>query len=277
MIDISIIIPCYNHGAYLKEALQSIKDCGAVPYNYEIIIVNDGSTDKQTLDVLQEIEHEGYFISHQKNQGLGAARNNAIKMAKGRYILPLDSDNKICRPYLTDAVELLDKDPAYSIVYGDAEYFGERTGRWAVGDYNLQKQMMWNYIDACTVFRKTMWEQVGGYDEKMPVMGKEDWDFWLRSGFAGFKFYYIKEVCFLYRVLKNSMINSISPEKEALLDEYFKQKHHAYLNREYLNELFLQRFKKDKKLFGKFFLAVFFPGVLRKLFEWGRIKSKKIF
>jgi glycosyltransferase involved in cell wall biosynthesis len=276
MIDISIIIPCYNHGVYLKETLQSIKDCGPVTYAYEIIIVNDGSTDKLTLEILQEIEKEGYFIYHQQNQGLGAARNNAIQLAKGRYILPLDSDNKICRPYLTTAIDILEREPAISIVYGDAEYFGEKTGRWVVGNYNLQKLMYGNYIDACTVIRKDAWVKTGGYDEKMPVMGVEDWDFWLRLSFSGFKFYYMEEICFYYRVSSDSMINSISFEKWILLDTYFQNKYRSYLNRDYLNEIILKTFKQNKKLIIKLFLAIFYPRILNRLFESGKIKSKNI-
>lgn len=277
MIDISIIIPCYNHGAYLKEALQSIKDCGPVPYAYEVIIVNDGSTDKLTLEVLQEIENEGYIIIHQNNQGLGAARNNAIKLAKGRYILPLDSDNKVCKPYLTSTIKILDNQPDISIVYGNAEYFGEKTGIWVVGEFNLQKLMIGNYIDACTVFRRELWSELGGYDEKMPVMGQEDWDFWLRSAFNGFKFNYLSEVSFCYRVLSNSMLKQITFEKEKLLIDYFKKKYEMYLSRDYLNDVVINSISKNKKIFIKLFVATFFPGLFKKLIKSGKIRSKNIF
>lgn len=274
MIDISIIVPCYNHGAYIKETLESIKNCGVIPYSYEVIIVNDGSTDRPTMDVLKEIENEGYFIIHQQNQGLGAARNNGIKLAKGRYILPLDSDNMVCRPYLTTAIDIMENDPACSIVYGDAEYIGERSGRWVVGEYNLQKLMIKNYIDACTVFRKEVWMKTGGYDENIPVMGLEDWDLWLKSSFSGFKFQYIKEVCFFYRVLHTSMIKKVDAGKLRQIDEYFRKKYPSYLNKDYLNEVFLVSLKLKKKKLFKLIIAVFYPGRLLKFFKSGKIENE---
>jgi glycosyltransferase involved in cell wall biosynthesis len=275
-MDISIIIPCYNHGAYIKEAIQSIKDCGEVPYKYEIIIVNDGSTQKETLDILQQVESEECFVLHQNNKGLGAARNQGVTISKGKYILPLDSDNKIFKPYLTNAIKILEKDHTISVVYGDAEFFGEKTGRWVVGEYNLQKLMIGNFIDACAVFRKEMWEKLNGYDEKMPFMGLEDWDLWLRASFQGYKFYYLPEVCFKYRVLGNSMINSLSLEKGEILNDYLQKKFHKYLGRDVLNEHLIVNFKTNKRLFFKLFLAVFFPKRLIRFKKSGRIKSTKI-
>ena len=63
-----------------------------------------------------------------------------------------------------------------------------------------------NYIDACAIYRKKCWEEVGGYDENMPYQGKEDWDFWIAFGIRGFKFHHIKEITFKYRVSNSSMM-----------------------------------------------------------------------
>ena len=167
---ISIIIPCYNHGQYIREAIQSVEQCDDKDL-YEIIILNDGSTDKFTIEVLQQLADNRYHIINQSNLGLGAARNNAIKKAQGKYILPLDSDNKIRPEYIYESIKILDEQPGIAMVYGDAEYFGEETGRQKVGKFNLQKIMLGNYIDACAVYRKSAWEALGGYDEKMPLMG----------------------------------------------------------------------------------------------------------
>ena len=76
---ISIIIPCYNHGKYLDDALSSIKK-SKENYEVEIIIVNDGSTEKETIEILNNLENQGYFVLNQKNGGLGNARNNGIKL-----------------------------------------------------------------------------------------------------------------------------------------------------------------------------------------------------
>ncbi len=232
---LSVIIPCYNHGAYLREAIESVERCKDKEL-YEIIINNDGSNDPGTLSVLNELKQEGYFVIDQPNLGLGAARNNAIKRAKGDYILPLDSDNKIRPEYITRSIEILDKNSDVGLVYGNAEYFGEKTGPWKVGTFVLQKMMVGNYIDACAVYRKGIWENLGGYDEKMPISGHEDWDLWLRIAFNGHKFYYLDEVLFEYRVLGNSMLRSMDKKKIREQNEYIFEKHALkyYLNfREY--------------------------------------------
>lgn len=221
---LSIIIPCYNHGKYIQETLDSIEDAKD-KYTVEVIIVNDGSTDEYTIAKLNDLEKQGWFVLNQLNSGLAKARNNGIKLAKGKYILPLDSDNKVLKPYLNEAINILEKNDYLDIVYGNAIYFGEKTGEWLVGEYNLLKLFPSNYIDACAIYRKFVWEKTGGYDENMPKMGVEDWDFWLNSSFAGFSFFYLEKNCFCYRVLNDSMIRSFSGNDRKLVSEYIKLKY----------------------------------------------------
>ena len=273
---ISIIIPCYNHGDYLREAINSVEQCTDKEL-YEIIILNDGSTDKQTIEVLQQLADQGYNVINQANQGLGAARNNAIKKAAGKYILPLDSDNKIRPEYIYASIKILDEQPDSAMVYGDSEYFGEKTGRRKTGEFNLQKIMIGNYIDACAVYRKSVWEALGGYDEKMPVMGMEDWDFWLNMSLNNYQFHYIPKVLFDYRVLKNSMLDSINSSKAVELGAYMQKKYKRHLSTDHLNETLLREGKENKKLAFKFFMALYFPGFLNFLVKKKIIKSGDIF
>lgn len=205
---VSVVIPCYNHGKYLEETLQSIEK-STDKYPVEVIVVNDGSTDENTLEVFKRIEDKGFFVLHQANQGLGKARNNGIKLAKGKYILPLDSDNNVCKPYLNEAIEILEKNKSVSIVYGDAIYIGEKSGIWKNHPLDKNKILLSNHIDACAVFRKDVWTLVGGYAEDMPYMGSEDWNFWLKCINLNQDFYYLDTNCFEYRVLSGSMIRSV--------------------------------------------------------------------
>lgn len=275
MPTLSIIIPCFNQGIYLDDALQSISQCSNKNL-CEIIIVNDGSTDATTLAILNELETKGYHIIHQPNKGLGAARNTGIKAAKGMYILPLDCDNKIVPEYICEAIRLLDNDPTIDVVYGNAEYFGEKTGIWESGEFNLQRLMIENYIDACAVFKKSTWETLGGYDEKMPVMGYEDWDLWLRIAFKGGKFVYINKVCFYYRYTATSMIHSIQEKKLATAFEYMEKKHSAYLNRIYLNRLITYKSSKNKGLAFNLVFRSYFPRISNLLKKTGLMRNKDI-
>lgn len=272
---ISIIIPCFNQGIYLDEALQSVSQCKDKSI-YEVIIVNDGSTDKNTLDILKGLAEKGYNIINQPNKGLGAARNEGIRVAEGKYILPLDCDNKIKPEYIYEGIRLLDNDPLLDVVYSDAEYFGEKTGLWESGEFNLQRLMIENYIDACAIFRKATWEKMGGYDENMPVMGYEDWDLWLRIAFQNGKFAYINKMLFYYRYHAKSMIHSVQKDKLSTIFEYMENKHSAYLNRSYLNRLIIFKASKNKGLARYLFLKTFFPRVSNLLRKAGIMKNKDI-
>jgi len=227
MCILSVIIPCYNHGQYLREAIASVeayRDRQA----FEIIIVNDGSTDPGTREVLGQLEREGYHVLNQPNLGLGAARNNGIRRAAGQYILPLDCDNRIRPVYISEGVQVLEQHPGVGVVYGHVQLYGSRHEVKQVPAFDLEALVRSNYIDACAVFRRSLWERVGGYDEKMPVMGYEDWDFWLSAAAAGYQFYRLEAVAFEYQVRDDSMLRSTHT--------YDKQRStYAYLFRKHLH------------------------------------------
>jgi len=272
---ISIIIPCFNQGNYLEEALQSISQCNDKDI-YEIIIVNDGSTDSVTLTILKDLTEKGYTIINQFNKGLGAARNAGIKAAAGTYILSLDCDNKIRPEYIYEGIKLLDENPLIDVVYGNAAYFGEKSGTLESGEFNLQHLMIENYIDACAVFRKLTWEKIGGYDENMPVMGYEDWDFWLRIAFRNGKFKYVNKVLFDYRYSTKSMIRSVQKDKFATMLEYMENKHSGYLGHSYLNQLVLFKTSKNKGLAFYLTMKSYMPRVSNLLQKAGLMKNKNI-
>lgn len=241
-IQLSVVIPCYNHGEFILQAIASVESCQAKVY--EILIVNDGSTDPLTQKVLQALSDRGYSVIHQENQGLAIARNHGISLAKGRYILPLDSDNKIRPNYITKAIEILDNEPEVGVVYGNFEFFGGVTGVQEVPEFDINLILRGNYIDACAVFRKTAWQDAGGYDGKIPEqLGYEDWDFWLSVAEKGWHFYHIDEVLFDYRLRSNSMVSRCNiPEKRWELFRYISTKHiglyqtnfaHIFANVEY--------------------------------------------
>src|SRR5690554_1163693 len=164
---VSIIIPCYNSEATLEETLNSVK---AQEFeDWEAIIVNDGSPDNLEVIALDWVAKDSRFKYFKKeNEGLGRTRNYGIEKARGLYILPLDSDNKVASAFIGKAVEILDSEAEIGVVHGDAMYFGEKKGRWKVAPFDFERMLLSNYIDACAVYRKSLWEQVGGYDVQMP-------------------------------------------------------------------------------------------------------------
>lgn len=228
-IRVSIITPCYNHGGFLNEAIKSALKTDFE--GYELIIVDDGSTDTSTLQVFKQLEQEHadnnrVRIIHQDNLGLATARNNAVKAARGEYILPLDADNRISPHYIPRAVQILDSHPEVGVVNAYARLFGEREGVWEFKAFNSRWILLENMVEACSVFRKKIWEECGGYDPDMGIMGYEDWNLWLYAMEKGWKFHMIKEPLFDYRVRNDSMITACNiPENRRYLVNYICNKH----------------------------------------------------
>ncbi len=238
MAFLTVVIPCYNHGRFVSDAIRSVEQHPEKAH-YEIIIVNDGSTDAHTLQTFRQLELDGYRVIHQSNKGLAAARNTGIRHAQTEYILPLDSDNLVRPTYITEGIQILREQPAVGVVYGYSNQFGAKNYVNEVPEFDLKKLLLQNYIDACAIYRKSLWEQVGGYDEKMPVMGYEDWDFWLTIATTGLKFHRIEKIVFDYRVRNDSMINTTNllNNQKILLPYIFKKHVHLY-DLETLSKLF---------------------------------------
>jgi glycosyltransferase involved in cell wall biosynthesis len=261
---LSIVITCYNLGEYLQEAIDSIKQY-TYPDEYEIILVNDGSTDAKTNSILEEIVKYDSKINYinQPNLGLAKARNNGIKKAKGEYIIPLDADNKLRTEFIAQTINILNNNPDIDIVHGNAQNFGNKTDIWQSKPFYFPEMLINSYIDACAGFRKSTWEKMNGYDENMPVMGFEDWDLWLRMGNAGCHFKYVNEIFFDYRIRDNSMLADAWDKRQLLLDYIFNKKelYHLGLFRKYVIEN--QKLKQEPSF--NFLFKIIIKKVKRKL------------
>ena len=224
-IRVSVIVPCYNHGQYVEEAVASV----GISHHpqCEIIIINDGSDDGTTESVVSGLEGERTHVIHQKNMGLSAARNVGIAAAKGEYVLLLDADNTIDPDYFLKASEILDREPDVSVVYSDHLRFGDGLDedRVNVPEFDATRLLAGNYIDACAVVRKSVFKQIGGFDTE-GLTGYEDWEYWIRCWANGLKFHHIQDTLFKYRVVKGSMLHGVNkPEIRRKNVKYILQKH----------------------------------------------------
>ena len=202
-------MPCYNHGAYIAESIESVLAQTFQPI--EIIVVNDGSTDPSTVRVLKQLNYPKLTIIHSENRGVSAARNLGIERANGKYILPLDSDDRIGPTYIEKAVAILEQQPEIGIVYCEAEFFGNKTGKWHLPPYKFPDVLIYPRIFCSSLFRRSDWLAVGGFSTDMRY-GWEDFYFWLSLIERGCGVYQIPETLFYYRQSAAGMTKSMKRE-----------------------------------------------------------------
>lgn len=244
---VSVIIPCYNQGSYINDAINSVLNSD---YNdFEIIVVNDGSTDSNTNRIIDSITNQKIKVIKTRNQGLSEARNTGIRASSGKYILPLDADDKISSSYISEAVNILDKNDSIKVISSEVRLFGTKRGRLKVMDFSLENLICQNTMVCSSFFRKKDFELTNGYNPNMKY-GFEDWDFWLSLLENGGDVYRLPSEHVYYRIKRRSMITKL--QKEENLKAMRKQ---IYLN--------------HKKLYS----SLFFDPV--KSFEYNLIVDSK--
>ena len=228
-VDLSVVIPCYNQGQFLVEAIASVERSAVE--RCELVIVNDGSTQPRTIEVLDVLRHAGYHIIDQANAGLAATRNNGIHAARGRYILALDADNRVTPDFIASAIRVLNTEAHVGVVYSDRLEFGLRSGRAVVPEFDIDALLWWNFIDACAVYRREIWQACDGYDASAAVL--EDWEFWIAVAKRGWRFRKLSNVAFEYRVRPNSMLRSADDKRLSSTCEYILRKHRELYEKQF--------------------------------------------
>lgn len=214
---VTVAIPCYNHAAYLSEAIESALLQTVPPL--EVIVVDDGST--EDLPWYRDVRY-----IRVSNRGLPGARNTALMNARGRAFLPLDADDWIDQTYIEKTLPLLE-----DVVCVGLQEHGERRQ----GTYPVKPRMRQLTVDRirkdnrlfyCALFRTSLLREVGGYNGRM-IHGYEDWDLWIDLIQRGVKFSAVDEILFHYRTSETSMLMDTEANwKQWCLDEMAR--HHGY-------------------------------------------------
>ncbi|MDO8574417.1 MAG: glycosyltransferase [bacterium] len=213
---VSIIIPAYNVEGFIKNAVESA--LGQTYSNIEIIVVDDGSTDK-TEDILSPyIKEKKIKYIRQSNLGLAGARNTGIKEAQGKYIALLDADDEFLPEKIKKQVKALEVNPDYGICYCDIIHFFEGNPRkfyhhrYTYQSGNLFEPLLEKqFINPLSVvIRKDVLAKWGVFDPEL--RHTEDWELWLRLSHAGIKFYYLDEPLALYQVRTSGNLSIIQNE-----------------------------------------------------------------
>jgi len=176
---VSVVIPCFNHGRFLPGCVESVE--AQTHPEIEIVVVDDGSTDRETHEVLDALERRGVTVERlPENAGPSVARNRALERINGRYVLPVDADNLL----VPDAVERLvaqlsGAGETVGFVYPSVQYFGNRDDWFDAPEYNRFTLLTGNYCDTCSLFDADVFRAGVRFEEEIRV-GHEDWDLMLQ-------------------------------------------------------------------------------------------------
>ena len=202
---VSIVIPCYKQAELLPDAVESV--VAQTLTDWELVIVDDGSPDdtEQVAEALAARHPtKNIRVVRQDNAGLSSARNAGIAVTRGEYVLPLDADDRIAPTMLERTHRLLEENPRVAIAYTDIRRFGDDDTIVRVREFSPLILPAVNYFSYCSLYRREVWEAVGGYNSNM-VHGYEDWDFWVGAVEHGYRARRIPDPLVEYRIRGGTM------------------------------------------------------------------------
>jgi len=181
---VAVVIPCWNDGDFLPEAIGSLRDDEGL----ECVVVDDGSTDPKTVDVLRKLEASGVRVIRQgANLGVSAARNRGLAETSAPYVFPLDADDLAIPGAIAKMRARLDEHPEAAVCYGDSIDFGihelVRAVPATLDPYRLRYA---NEYPMTALYRRSALEQLGGWQRLLPeIDSRQDWNLWLSLAESG--------------------------------------------------------------------------------------------
>jgi GT2 family glycosyltransferase len=208
---VSVIIPAYNAAGFIDETLNSVFN--QTYSNYEVIVVNDGSPDTDELQKVLAPFRDRLIYIQQENKGPSAARNHAIKKARGEFVAFLDSDDNWLPDYLEEQIKLSRSEHGFDMVYSDAWLFGDGplSGRRfmecapSIGPVTFESLLLYqtSVITSCTVVRRQSVIDAGLFDERF--IRCEDFDLWIRLAHRGARIGFQEQVLTRHRTHSASL------------------------------------------------------------------------
>jgi glycosyltransferase involved in cell wall biosynthesis len=201
----------YNHAEHIEAALDSVRD--GRYRDFELIVVDDGSTDASAATVRGWIERHPdvpvLLLRHPVNRGLPASRNSAIGFARGELALILDSDNELYPHCVERLVGALDADPDAAFAYGILEKFDDSGPTGLIGflGWEPERLRIHPYIDALALVRCSVLREVDGFTTDLRLYGWEDYDLWCKLAERGMHAAHVKEIVARYRAASGSMLS----------------------------------------------------------------------
>ncbi len=182
---VSVVVACFDDGHYLPGCLESVF---AQTYpDVEVIVVDDGSTERHTVELIDRLGRDDRLtvLRQPENRGPGLARNAALDIATGRYVLPVDTDNQL----VPDAIERLvgqlqNAGEEVGYIYPNLQFFGKRDDYFEAPAFNLHSLLESNFCDTCSLFDREVFDAGFRYSPEIR-MAHEDWNLALRLAARG--------------------------------------------------------------------------------------------
>ncbi len=209
---LSIIIACYND----LNVIKAVEAAASQSYDSkEIIVVDDGSNEA-TKNAIASVKDKIDILIEQPNSGQSIARNKALKKASGKYVLNWDSDDYFELQFAEKAIKIFEEDEEVKIVTCKARRFNteETIDIFSPSGGKLQNFLFKNSSLGSAMFKKVEWEACGGYEEELPILGFEDWEFYIHLLKSGGYAYVIPEILFHYQVRPDSTTSKIKTLKQ---------------------------------------------------------------
>ena len=194
MSDTTAVVACFNYGAYLPEAVDSLlTQEGGAPH---VVVVDDGSTDPRTHAALEALP-EGVELVRQANAGVVAARNAGLARASTPFVLFLDADDRLAPGALAAMRRALDEHPAASFAYGHQRFFGAWNTVMRFPPYDPLRLLDRHLIGLTALARRDVLDDTGGFDPAFEAF--EDWELWLGALAHGHRGVRVDTVTLEYR------------------------------------------------------------------------------
>jgi glycosyltransferase involved in cell wall biosynthesis len=192
--DITVVVACFNYGAYVAEAIDSaLAQAGGPP---RVVVVDDGSDDPATIEALERLP-EAVELVRQPNRGVCSARNAGLARASTPYALVLDADDRLAPGALRVLRGPLDEDPRLGFAYGLMRFFGDWEGLLRFPPYDPYRLLYRHTIGLSALMRGEVVRDTGGFDSAFEQF--EDWELWVNALVHGWRGRRVDEVSLEYR------------------------------------------------------------------------------
>jgi glycosyltransferase involved in cell wall biosynthesis/O-antigen ligase len=220
---VAVIIPCFNDGATVEAALASLQG----QESHEVVVVDDGSDDPETLEVLARLRATGRRVIRQENGGLSAARMRGVTETTAPYIQPLDADDMLAPGALQRLADVLDLEPGLGMAWGDQQTFGEV--EWVQRRAETLDPWAITYANRLTegLIRREALLDAGGW---VLAIGYEDWDLYMGLAEKGWRGQRVDSITYLYRISSSRMLSTARLHHDRLYGQM--RERHAALFRE---------------------------------------------